>query len=282
MPVAQMHWVGQGLDHELNWAGLNWRLRLDGPSPGLELAGTSRANVLTLDGLAVRGHSYPWPLERPTLTKAERLFDRVEATYQFADRGGLSVRASWSLVPERDGVDLEVQVLASSVDSLKAVEILVGTRFDRPTEASIATTPALDELWVEPRDGESAALSYDGRDSLDILQKLWTLPIPGGVGAGFAPRVLETPWLGKDLFYIEFVHPDDVSRRLERRPSSGSPSSASESGHWTRYSIFGHDLEKGVLLRSRMRGVWCRGEITADALATMYRSFRNEPLPLGP
>jgi hypothetical protein len=68
--------------------------------------------------------------------------------------------------------------------------------------------------------------------------------------------------------YLEFVHPDDRSPN-ERPPRSG----------WTRHSLFGHDLEKGVVLRGRLRGIWLAD--ASDAASQLDR-FLHEPLPLGP
>jgi hypothetical protein len=195
-----------------------------------------------------------------------------------ADWGGLALRASWSLVPEIEGIDLEVQVLADSVDFLKGLEVQVGTSLDDPNRPGRDRSAA--ELMVEPRDREAAALSYDGREPLEVLRSLSTLPIPARTGDGFVPRVIETPWLGAELRYVEFVHPDDVARRwTERRiRADGLPAMGVAVGH----GLFGHDLEKGVLLRARLRGRWRRGEIGRDELDAQFREFREGPLPLGP
>jgi hypothetical protein len=193
-------------------------------------------------------------------------------SYTFPAWGGLALRASWSILPEIEGLDLEVQVSADSVDFLKALEVQIVTCLGDPEGPELGRSAV--ESVVEPRDRESAALSYDGREPWEILRRLTTLPIPARIGAGFAPCVIETPWLGADRRYVEFVHPDDVARRqVERRAGSGVG---------LGYGIFGHDLEKGVVLRSRMRGFWTLGPISGDELEARYREFRAGPLPLGP
>lgn len=268
--MTEMRWRGQGPEFELSWAGLSWRLDLGGPRPGLGLVGSEGALLLGLAGLAARGRTCRWENERPTLTKFDCLFGRVEASYSFPDWGGLALRASWSVVAEIEGVDLEVQISADSVDFLKALEVQVATRLDDPEGSELDRSAVA--LEVEPRDRESAALSFDGREPWEVLRRLTTRPVPARIGAGFAPSVIETPWLGEGRRYVEFVHPDDVARRLvERRAGAG-----------LRYGIFGHDLEKGVVLRSRMRGFWVPGPVSDDDLDASYREFRDGPLPLGP
>jgi len=210
------------------------------------------------------------------LTKYERLFERVEASYSFPDWGGLALRASWILVPEIEAVDLEIQVSADSVDFLKALEVQVLSSLEDPRRTELDRSDV--ELVVEPRDRESASLSYDGREPLEILRRLSTRPVPARIGAGFVPSVIETPWLGASRRYLEFVHPDDVARRRIERCDQTDEAFGIEIG----YGIFGHDLEKGVLLRSRMRGLWIQGAVTRDELDARFLEFRQGPLPLGP
>jgi hypothetical protein len=68
--------------------------------------------------------------------------------------------------------------------------------------------------------------------------------------------------------YLELVHPDD------RSPNESPPRPG-----WLRHSLFGHDLEKGVVLRGRLRGIWLAD--TTEAASRLDR-FLREPLPLGP
>jgi hypothetical protein len=176
-----------------------------------------------------------------------------------------------------DAIDFEVQVLADSVDFLKDLEILVVTEQTPFVEES---TDSPGGILAEPRDRIAAALSYDGRETDEVLRRLSTLPIASPGEVCFEPIVIETPWLGNDLRYLEYVHPEDVSRRLVHRTSGRNQSSAYST--WIRYGLFGHDLEKGVLLRSRMRGTWVRGLLDSESLQLRYNEFRKSPLPLGP
>jgi hypothetical protein len=70
---------------------------------------------------------------------------------------------------------------------------------------------------------------------------------------------------------VELAHPDDVSRRIHEGTLPFTT---------TRYALFGHDLEKGVVLRARLRGYW-RPKTSALADAErLYAEFLGEPLPL--
>jgi hypothetical protein len=69
-------------------------------------------------------------------------------------------------------------------------------------------------------------------------------------------------------YYLEMVHPDD------RSPRKGG----SVPG---RYALFGHDLERGVILRARLRGIWLESEPVDAEVSRLFDEFVNEPLPLG-
>ena len=149
----------------------------------------------------------------------------------------LTVRAAWE-PSGHDGVDLEIQMSALSVDQLKAVEVKLMSVLPEPPTARR-------RRWVEPRDVRAAGLSYDGRDG--DARDLTTLP--PAVEETLAPRVLPAPW-ADGRSYIEMVPLGDVARRITEGGT------ISRVGHTTRYGLFGHDLEKGVVIRARLRGLW--------------------------
>jgi len=124
--------------------------------------------------------------------------------------------------------------------------------------------------WVEPRDVRSAGLSYDGREA--DARGLTTLP--PAVEETLAPRVLPAPWTG-GRSYVEMVALRDVARRITE---GGTISSV---GHTTRYGLFGHDLEKGVVLRARLRGLWTESKTPESEALEHLGRFLREPLPLG-
>jgi hypothetical protein len=257
-------WVGDGPEFNLEWGGLTWLLKVDGAIPGLREAGTAVGPLLALEGLAERGRCDLQALCGATLAGFERRFGRVEATYTPPNWGELTVRAAWSPSAE-DGVDLEIEVSARSVGALKALEVKLLSVLPEPPGGSRR------RRWVEPRDARAAAFSYDGREA--DVRGLTTLP-PVDETNPLAPRVIPGP-SGDEWSYIEMVHPQDVARRIVE---AGSPTRL---GHTTRYGLFGHDLERGVVVRGRVRSAWTRSSTPRDEALKRYQRFLEEPLPLG-
>jgi hypothetical protein len=256
-------WVGTGPEFRLEWGGRTWTLNVNDTRPGLRVRSPACGPLLGLQGLAEAGRWAPGALSGATLVGFERRNHRVEATYAPLGWGGLCVRAAWSPVGA-DAVDLEIQAHALSVGQLKAVEVKLVSQFAEPEPTS---APVL--RWVEPRDARSAALSYDGREP--ELRGLTTLP--PREAAFHSPR-LTMPSEADAWLYAEMVHPDDLSRRIRE----GGRTLAL--AHTTRYGLFGHDLEKGVVLRSRMRGLWLRSEDAKETALARFEEFLHEPLPL--
>jgi len=275
--VSDRQWEGRGPEFSLNWGGRAWTLNLGGPDPGLRPIGDdSSTKLLCLDGLAQVGRSDPNPFNSTTLVGFEHHRTRIEAVFAPPGWGGLLVRAAWSPTTEREGVDLEVQVGATSVGELKGVE--VGVCGD--CRECIGKQESALASWVEPRDAASAALSYDGRESLHVLRALSTLPLPASSPSSLAPWIYALPGPDPETFYIEMVQPNDVARRIIGGPIGAGPSSRSALS--MRYALFGHDLEKGFILRARLRGLWIRSNSPESDAFSLLEEFLREPLPLGP
>lgn len=232
---------------------------------GLRPTDGAQGRLLTLSGLAATGRREVGAFRKDDLIGVELLHSRLLAT--FAPRGwhGLTVRAAWGPSPQGEGLDLEIQASTSTVGELRRLEILV--------ESTLTDTSDVRSMTVEPRDRLAALLSYDGREPAEILQRLTTRPIPTADAHPFGP--LAVP-LGGSSTYLEMVHPYDVSRRVVESPTDGSTIAA------TRHALFGYDLEKGVVLRGRLRGVWMQ-EPHADrsAIIDQHKRFLDEPPPLG-
>jgi hypothetical protein len=182
------------------------------------------------------------------------------------------VRAGWGPGETPDSIDLEVQVTASSVGQLQNLEVGVKSRWPS-TQDDLATGW---DFESEPRDVRSAALSYDGREPEEVLRRLTTRPVTGESERPFAPTVFAPGGDWGTACYIEMAHTNDPARRIVGQPST------ERRQLYTRYGLFGHDLEKGVVLGARLRGAWLAQAPTDDELAAMYRQFLDETLPLGP
>jgi hypothetical protein len=246
-------WGRSGNDFTIIWAGQPWTLRAGGDRPGLYRE--SVGPLLGLEGIAARGRRDCKALGRASLIGTEERLGRVEATYLPLGWGELTVRASWAPA-DAEAIDLEVEVKARSVGQLKAVEIL--------TVNQVGREQPRERAWrVWPRDARCASLTYDGREP--DLSGFTTVP-PG-------PLSVHPPWLAPcdacpGWSYLALAHPDDVSRRLTDGPII------------VRDALFGHDLERGVVLRGRLRGVWLPAPVALEAAQAQFERFLAQPLPL--
>ncbi|MDG3006461.1 hypothetical protein [Paludisphaera mucosa] len=98
-----------------------------------------------------------------------------------------------------------------------------------------------------------------------------TLSIPPADSGLFTPLFLDEQEVGGDLAYFEIAHPDDVSRRSHEYFGE-------QIG--TRYALFGLDLERGVVLRGRLRGVHLPPLPRTKIVDEEERRFLDEPPPL--
>ena len=272
-PVSFAKWQANPSGFMLSRGGRDWILQLDGELPGLHAADNSEDLVLCLEGIAAAGRIDPRAFSSQWLVGVEHDSHQIEATFAPGGWNGLDVRARWSLAARHDGLDLEVQVSAKSVGELKAVELFVTTHLAGPAAGSIHPQP----VWVQPRDLRSAALSYDGREPAGVLARLTTLPVPLSLEAEFGQVVAYGPEAPGGR-YIELAHRHDVARRIvqgeEFRPILGDRLII-------RYGLFGHDLEKGVVVRGRLRGIWGSRRDSELLPQTAFQEFMAEPPPLG-
>jgi hypothetical protein len=166
------------------------------------------------------------------------------------------VQAHW-IKSEGEAIDLHVELQARTVGRLSKLEVVI-------LSALGALPDAGSHRSVEPRDIASAALSYDGREN--DVSALVTGPPGQPLEPWLAPRTGREGWT-----YAELAHSDDVSRRsLEGRLPY----------HVVRHNLFGHDLEKGVVLRARLRGVWLAKASAMRDVERHFDAFRRESLPL--
>lgn len=247
-------WTGSGSIFEIEWAGDDWALRLDDRNPGLRSA--RKGPLLALEGIAARGRWSPDALSGASLVGVEHRFGRVEATYRPEGWGEMTVVASWFPIADT-GIGLELELSARSVEELHHVEVRVLSTLDAPPASGSHRS-------VEPRDSESASLSYDGRET--DLSVLVTGPPGDPSGPWLASKTDREGWA-----YVEMVRPEDASRRIHegRLPFTT-----------TRYGMFGYDLERGVVLRGRLRGFWLPKDSAFTQAELLYREFIDEPPPL--
>jgi hypothetical protein len=251
---------------------------LDQAGPGLCCRSErSVQKLLSLIGVATAGRFERAAFNSATLLGFERWRERVQATFAPPGWGGLLVRAAWGPDARGEAIDFEIQATARSVGELKDFEVMVLSQLEGPAGGR----PIAPALRVEARDLRSASLGNDGREPAVASGGTTALPPPAETSRlERRPHVLSPPGCEPGVFYVEMAQPDDVARRIcEERIEDGSTPALVLS---TRYSLFGHDLEKGVILRARLRGAWIRSGTPESEGLSLYQTFLREPLPLGP
>jgi hypothetical protein len=251
-----------------------WRLELDEINPGLIWPECpTHAKLLAMHSLATVGRCDDRAFHGASLVGVAQHRGRIEATFVSPGWEGLQIRAAWAPAPVGDGVDLEVQIHATTDQVIERIEVRICSEWGNNLAQPRASL-------VEPRDVDAAALSYDGRESASTLQGLTTLPIPPSSPHTLAPRWFTPPGSDRDTYYVEMVQPNDCARRIRHEPAEPSPGPATNLS--TQYGLFGHDLEKGVVLRARLRGLWIRSRSPQQDAQACYEAFLSEPPALGP
>ncbi|QEH33503.1 hypothetical protein OJF2_20050 [Aquisphaera giovannonii] len=92
------------------------------------------------------------------------------------------------------------------------------------------------------------------------------------------PRVFRPRGSAGELAYVELVHADDVSHL----PAPPAPTVGAETAPGAAMTaLFGHDLEKGVVIRGRVRGLWLPTEGLDARLKSAESRLLEVPPPLG-
>ncbi len=275
--MVDLNWQGTGPKFGLDLRSISLSLNLEEADPGLELARChGKARLLALHGLGQAGRYDPLAFSAQSLAAWDVTRGRLAVTYTPVGWGGLTVRAAWSPMSSGDGVGLEIQASADSAAKLEKVEVGVASQW---FQADSGFLPAFTSR-VESRDAQSAALSYDGRESGEILSRLTSLPLATSWAAALGALVVAVPGGGGLLHYIEMVQPDDVARRIIDTPADDR--TGSQLVLSVRYGLLGHDIEKGVVLRARLRAQWFATANPENTAQALWRQFLKDPLPLGP
>jgi hypothetical protein len=88
------------------------------------------------------------------------------------------------------------------------------------------------------------------------------------------------PGAAGQTYYVEMVQPNDLARGT-RFDQDGTLAGGRQVFR-TRYALFGHDVERGVVLRARLRGCFLQSATPEAGAIDLWRAFQSEPLPLGP
>ncbi len=178
-----------------------------------------------------------------------------QTAYQQTAGRPLRVEALWrAMRPAEEefmvGVELVVSVRTDAAQSRP--ELAVQTRLAAGETLRLRDADALDYRRLSP--GPEAPLNVRPADGAGCL--LFRLP-------------------GGRLSYAQMVHPADFQRdELTADPEDASPVCL-------RHHLFGEPLEKGVILRARVRGVFLPREDDRRRAAACYLAFAASEPPLG-
>ncbi len=256
--MSESRWQGDGPDFTIECAGHRWTLRVQSPDPGLGCQeGRSVGHFLTLQGLTTSDHhgEHDWPFaEMSSLLECEKVRHRVQATYVLRDWPELHIRASWAPTVDNHGFDLEIQVSNLSRGVQQSLELTVGS------------------FWIEQADRWPLSSTSEAPVSRGLEPKS---------SRTYPPRHCPDPLGVPGRYYAEMVRPGDCVRRQFDAPVG---SSSAPRGTSIRHVFFGCDLEKGVVLRGRIRGCWIDSPVGPpdDEVRRLYEAFLSEPPPLGP
>jgi len=242
--------------YQLDWGGTTWELRLNEGVPGLYATSLGIGPVLGLEGLGATGRSASGSLGGAAVVGHELHKSTVSATFAPLGWGGLWINARWTLRSD-DTIDLLVEAMSRTVNELHSVEVMLLTALGPiPSQGGHRS--------VEPREARSAGLTYDGRER--NLAALVTGPPGEQHGPWMAPKSGRDGWI-----YTEFSHAQDVSRRILEGKLPFQVA---------RHALFGHDIEKGIVLRARIQAAWLPRTNGMNEIERRYDAFRKEPLPL--
>jgi hypothetical protein len=176
------------------------------------------------------------------------------------------------------GVELIVSVQTHLLDAdarMHVVSRLPGGDVRCPSDSSLKLWESASPIAARP--GKRTGSMDVGRIAAEKMAER-TAAAPQEVDSGgsacgcFLVRLADS-----DLDYLEMIHPADL-RRSSARVAPSDDGANSEVG--IDHALFRSGLEKGVILRSRIRGLWIpRGNDQACA-ADCYRQFIASEPPL--
>ena len=150
---------------------------------------------------------------------------------------------------------------------LAAVELVVSVRtraFDSQPELAVSSVVPAKEVFRLP------SLDSDGWAPLCPTT---AAPTTMGPDSGTGCLLFRTPDL--DLSYVEMVYPADFQYDELRRDESGGDVAR------ITHRLFRTNLEKGVILRARVRGIFLKRPDDLQIAAQCYAAFAGADPPLG-
>lgn len=268
--------------YRLNHSGLRGTVALRGPAPGLrKLSLTWGEDTLKWLGplLAVRcievAGKPPFQVGFPPARPDHRLRSNLlDVQLDETSRCPVRLQIYWSAARARQ---IDMEVLATTVHAFDKLEVLTWSA--APAKEATSRSECLFRVsanhsgWVDvreamrlgaewlviPRDRNAAIVGLDGR-SPGLDESI--------VGPPFhSPIVCYRP-AGQSWSYVEMSHPDDCARIIARYHR--------RTVEWG-FGLFGLDIEKGVILRGRVRGAIVPRRDDLNRADRLFREFLTEP-----
>ncbi len=231
---------------------LTGTIALDHPAPGLQVESVQGQPWSAARLLAV---ALPGQADRPDARSVDRYVRGADFVVAFQDPAGLPYRvdALWRAIGE-----------PFSSDQAGGIELVLSLRTSMP----VVRAPA-DVLTSLPW---GPVLRRAGRDGFcrEPLAKPASMPTADERGVCMLVRPADAP----DLSLAQMVHPADGCATAVQRADT-PPSAVS-----IRHRLFAFDLEKGVMLRARVRVLFLARRDDEQLAAEAYREFAASEHPL--
>jgi hypothetical protein len=207
----------------------------------------------------------------PTLADCYVRSAELVAAYEATSAWPVQIDAAWgALVP------------AVSSGSLAAVDVVVSVwtaLLDSRPELSVRSTIAAEECWrLVAEQAETSNLPQpSGGPAVGAgrFEQIEPFPLSAATAWESPPGCFLFRLRASDASYVEMVHPADFCRD-ELAVEPGPPGRAR-----AVHRLFAVRLEKGVILRSRVRGIFLPRSDDLAVAAAAYREFASEEPLLG-
>lgn len=241
-------WRLDGANAALTWRGFEAGLDLARPDLGLRI---KHWRHVALGNLAPLGFVFP-EVETGAVVfdSYQRGLDLI-ATYAETPSRPFRVQAYWRCVPDPPGddadaiaIELQLSVQTPLLDCFPIVH----------TRTMFAAATSLERLQMT--------------SSPPLTAETLSIESVTSGGEAFSAQVSDAPRL---VQYIEMLHLADFqSNRIE----------SDEHGWRLEHDLLEPGLEKGVIRRVRVRGVFCAGAINHEFIERIYHAFHAAALPL--
>jgi hypothetical protein len=246
-------WKREGTQVSLDTARLAAQLDVSAPQAGIgNVVVRWNGNFIPLAPARILGVQLPQPISLESISDSWLRGDDVVVRYGQTTLRPFCPEIYWRFLSEfaqpTMGLELIISVQTSLWDAL-------------PRTSATSELQAEEMLWMaNPSHAErpEPVPFRAGSEEIDVAGPIQT----GCCLFRFG---------GLPFSYLEMIHPSDFSAaKLEWRD------------HRVRvqWDLFPESLEKGVIRRARLRGIWIPRHIDLEESVRQYCAFRESPLPL--